>query len=161
MACYDSYSNLLKPAGSSERQMNKQEKMISWILRLLGFLGMFAVLAVIMPFGWMLSIHEFLGLGKMPEAPVVEYLARSLSAFYAMVSVIFWYVSFRVREHWKLVRVLAYLFVAFGVVSWWVDVKAGMPLLWTLQEAPPMIAVGLVILYLQGRGSQVPGDHSP
>lgn len=138
--------------------MNKQEKMISWILRLLGFLGMFAILAVIMPFGWMLSIHEYLGLGVMPEAPVVEYLARSLSAFYALVSVIFWYLSFRVQEHWKLVRVLACLLVIFGTVSWWIDVKSGMPLFWTLQEAPPMIVVGLVILYLHARGSQVPGD---
>ena len=38
--------------------MNKQEKMISWILRLLGFLGMFAILAVIMPFGWMNSFQK-------------------------------------------------------------------------------------------------------
>ena len=90
----------------------------------------------------------------MPKRPVVEYLARSLSLFYAIVGVIFWYISFRVPQHWNFVRLVAVLFVVFGGLLWWIDVKSGMPLLWTLQEAPPAIVVGLWMLYLHHKGSR-------
>ena len=134
--------------------MNKQQKIVSWILRTIGFFGMLAIGAVLMPFSWMLSIHEYLGLGTMPQEPIVEYLARSLSAFYAIVGVIFWYVSFRVPQYWDFVRMVAILFVVFGAVLWWVDVKSQMPLLWTVQEAPPMIVVGVWMFYLHSKGSR-------
>ena len=135
--------------------MNKQQKILSWILRVIGFFGMLATGAVVMRFSWMVSIHEKLALdGSLPSEPVVEYLARSLSAFYAMVGVIFWYVSFRVPQHWDLVRMIALLFVFFGAIVWWIDVKTQMPLWWTLQEAPPAILVGLWMLYLHRQGSR-------
>jgi len=134
--------------------MNRQQKIVSWVLRTIGFFGMLAIVPVLMPFAWMLSIHEHLGLGIMPEEPIVEYLARSLSAFYAMVGVIFWYVSFRVSQYWDFVRMVAILFVVFGVVLWWVDVKSQMPLLWTAQEAPPMILVGAWMCFLHWKGSR-------
>jgi hypothetical protein len=139
--------------------MNKQQKIVSWILRIIGFFGMLATGAMLMPFSWMLAIHEHLGLGKMPQEPVVQYLARSLSAFYAMVGVMFWYVSFRVPQYWDFVRLVAILFIVFGGVLWWVDVKSQMPLLWTLQEAPPAILVGLWMLYLHHTGSESPEQH--
>ena len=134
--------------------MNRQQKIVSWVLRTIGFFGMLAIVPVLMPFAWMLSIHEHLGLGTMPEEPIVEYLARSLSAFYAMVGVIFWYVSFRVSQYWDFVRMVAILFVVFGVVLCWVDVKSQMPLLWTAQEAPPMILVGIWLCFLHWKGSR-------
>ena len=47
--------------------------------------SLFALVPVVMPWSWMAATHRWLGLGEMPTTPVVEYLARSLSAFYALV----------------------------------------------------------------------------
>ena len=33
----------------------------------------------------MAACHEAMGLGPFPDAPIVEYLARSVSAYYAML----------------------------------------------------------------------------
>ena len=134
--------------------MNKQQKILSWILRVIGFFGMLAVAAVFMPFSSMLSIHEKLGLGDMPTGPIVEYLARSLSAFYALLGVIFWYLSFRVAQYWSFIRLVALILVFFGATLWWIGLKTQMPLWWTLQEAPPTILIGLWMIYLHRQGSR-------
>ena len=55
--------------------MSRKLVSVAWILRLVGLLSMLAILAVFMPLSWMASVHESLGLGKMPEGPIVEYLA--------------------------------------------------------------------------------------
>ena len=64
--------------------MRKSDKILVIVLRyLVGIGGLFALVPVFMPFSWMVATHRWLGLGEMPTAPVVEYLARSISAFYA------------------------------------------------------------------------------
>ena len=65
--------------------MTKTDKAPITLLRILGVLALFAVVAVFMPMSWMVATHRWLGLGEMPTGPVVEYLARSLSAFYAIM----------------------------------------------------------------------------
>jgi hypothetical protein len=42
-----------------------------------------AVLPFVMPFSWMAAVHESLGMGVLPDKPVVDYLARYASAFSA------------------------------------------------------------------------------
>src|SRR5262249_7042665 len=54
-------------------------------LRLLGVTALFAVVAVFMPVSWRAAAHRWLGLGEMPTGPVAEYLARPVSAFYAIL----------------------------------------------------------------------------
>ena len=41
----------------------------------------------------MVAMHADLGLGRLPDAPIVGYLARSTSAFYAIEGGLFWVVS--------------------------------------------------------------------
>ena len=96
--------------------MNRQLLVTSWLLRLIGLSAILAIFAVVMPFSWMRGIHECLGLGEMPEGPIVEYLARSLSALYALVGFVFWYVSYRVEEYLGFVRLLGIRFLVFGIV---------------------------------------------
>jgi hypothetical protein len=64
--------------------MRKADKVLAILLRSLGVSALFALVAVFMPMSWMAATHRWLGLGEMPTAPVVEYLARSVSAFYAL-----------------------------------------------------------------------------
>ena len=44
-----------------------------------------ALVGVFMPFSWMDAAHRWMDLGPLPSAGIVEYLARALSAMYAML----------------------------------------------------------------------------
>ena len=134
--------------------MNRQQTILGVILRVIGFFSMLAIGAVVMPFSWIQQIHQCLRMGEMAEGPIVEYLVRSLSLGYAMVGVIFWYLSFRVPQHWDFIRLLAVLCVVSGVGLLCVDLSSGMPGPWTLLEGPPAIVVGLWMLYLHHQGSR-------
>ena len=65
--------------------MTKSDKVLVLLLRIVGVGALFALVAVFMPVSWMAATHRWLGLGEMPTGPIVEYLARSLSAFYAIM----------------------------------------------------------------------------
>ncbi len=62
--------------------MTEPELAIVIILRVIGITGLFAIPAIFLPYSWMNAIHDFMGLGELPNAPIVSYLARSLSAFF-------------------------------------------------------------------------------
>jgi hypothetical protein len=53
-----------------------------------------AAFFVAAPYSWMNAIHQWLGLGVLPDAPVAGYLARSTSAFYAMLGGLLWVLLF-------------------------------------------------------------------
>jgi len=83
----------------------------------------------------------------LPDAPIVSYFARSLSAFYAMMSTIILFISFDIRRYRSFAKLWAYLAIIAGFVLLGIDVTAVMPLSWTLTEGPPTIAI--VVLWLQ------------
>ena len=141
--------------------MNRKQAVTAWIFRLVGLSGMLAIVAVVMPFSWMAATHEFLGLGEMPEGAIVEYLARSLSAIYAVLGVILWKVSFRFIEHMELIRLLGYVFTVFGGALCWIGAKAGMPLSWILLEGPPSMLFGLWVIYAcRCKGETHPSENT-
>src|SRR6516164_8620568 len=71
--------------GQEYPAMTKSDKVLVILFRyLLGIGSLFALVPVFVPVSWMAATHRWLGLGEIPIAPVVEYLARSLSAFYAV-----------------------------------------------------------------------------
>jgi hypothetical protein len=61
--------------------MIRADKALVIRLRAVGVTALFALVSVFTPVSWLAASHRWLGLGDMPTAPVVEYLARSLSAF--------------------------------------------------------------------------------
>jgi ABC-type multidrug transport system permease subunit len=77
-----------------------------------------------------------------PGAPVVEYLARSLSAFYALLGALL------LERFRPLARFLAAAIVLMSIVFTGVDLAAGMPWWWTVFEGPPGIALGAWMFYL-------------
>jgi len=139
--------------------MSRKLVLVAWILRVVGILAMFAIVAAFMPLSWMASVHESIGLGKMPDGPIVEYLARSLSALYALLGCWIFYLSGRVPDQLGFVRLFGALFAVFGVVLWWVGFKSGLPIAWVLLEGPPSILLGLWIVYCcRGGESPTPSD---
>ena len=127
--------------------MSRKLVYVAWVLRVVGVLAMLAIVAVFMPLSWMASVHESIGMGKMPEGPIVEYLARSLSALYALLGCWIFYLSGRVPEQLGFVRLFGCLLAVFGVVLGWVGLQSSMPVTWVLLEGPPAILLGLWILY--------------
>ena len=117
-------------------------------LRVVGVGGLFALLPVFMPFAWMAAAHRWLGLGEMPAAPVVEYLARSASALYALFGALFLVLASDLGRYRPLVQFLGVAFALLGLVVFWVDLSAGMPWWWTAFEGPPGLVVGAVLFSL-------------
>jgi hypothetical protein len=64
--------------------MNRNEKILIWLMRLGGAVMLTALGAVVMLFDWMSMIHQELGLGELPRVPIVGYLTRSVSALCAL-----------------------------------------------------------------------------
>ena len=118
-------------------------------LRFLGTVDMLAFIAVAMPAAWIQRGHQWSGLGDFPDAPIAAYLARSASALYALHGLMVVYMSFDVRRYWPLIRFLASIAVAHGIVMLWVDLAVGMPAWWIALEGPAFSATGLIVLLAQ------------
>ena len=118
------------------------------LLRVVGILALFALVAVVMPLPWMVEIHRWLGLGEMPTEPVVEYLARSLSMFYALYGGLCLVLAHNIQRNRPLVVWFGLLTALSGVVLTQIDLAAGMPALWIAGEGPPTTAFGLMMIFL-------------
>lgn len=129
--------------------------MLAVILRLMGAASLTALVFVAAPHGWMSSIHADLGLGPMPDSPVVWYLARSTSAFYALLGGLFWVVSFDLERHRRVLGYLGVVIPVLGATLLATDSLEGLPRFWTYWEGPFVLAFGVAILVLNrsGRGS--------
>ncbi len=123
-------------------------RILVWLLRLFGVSSMFALIFVAAPHSWMRDIHAWAELGVMPDTPVVWYLARSTSAFYAIVGGLFLVVSRDLPRYRPVIVYLGWSVNFLGAVLCIVDVLEGMPMSWTLWEGPFVIAFGVAMLYL-------------
>jgi len=128
-----------------------EERALKLILRIIGSSSLLALIFVAAPYSWMNSIHADLGMGPMPDAPVVGYLARSTSAFYAFLGGLLWVVSFDLRRHRRVLIYLGAASACFGVVLFLVDWSEGMPWFWTAWEGPFVLVFGLATLILSRR----------
>ncbi|MHC4251397.1 MAG: hypothetical protein ACYS9X_19940 [Planctomycetota bacterium] len=135
--------------------MTRSERILKILLRVVGTTALLAIVAVFMPYSWMDAIHRQLGMGELPSAPIVGYLARSTSAFYAILGGLLWFVSADLRRYRALLGYIGAALACFGAVWIGVDVVEGMPSFWTFQEGPIVVAMGSAILVLR-RG--VPAD---
>src|SRR6516164_6558611 len=137
--------------------MTTSDRVLVILLRyFFGIPGLFALVPVFMPFSWMAATHRWLGLGEMPTAPIVEYLARSLSGFYAFFGALCLAMSADVERYRRLVQFLGAAIAVMSVVVFGVDWSINMPWWWTAFEGPPGIGFGVFIFYL-ARPSQQAG----
>ena len=121
------------------------------LLRVVGVVACTAIIACVMPTSWIAAAHRWLGLGEFPDAPITQYLARTISALYAIFGGLAIVVSTDVRRYAPIIRFLAYVTLAFGVLLTGIDLVVGMPAAWTLFEGPPTFILGVVILLLVRR----------
>src|SRR5437763_1542167 len=128
--------------------MIRADRVLTVLLRVFGGSALFALGAVVMPLSSMVAIHGWLGLGEMPTAPVVEYLARSVSGFYAFLGAVCLVMAADLERYRPLVRFLGLALIIMGVVFTGIDLAAGMPWWWSACEGPPVTAIGAWIYYL-------------
>lgn len=119
-----------------------------WFLRLLGLMTVAALGAVFLPTAWMAAAHSWLGLGAFPESPLTDYLARSLSLFYALIGVLLLMMAGDVERFRPLIVYAGRGSIAAGAIMLWIDLHAGMPFWWTWHEGPAAALCGIVILWL-------------
>ena len=129
--------------------MTKGDKVLVILFRyLLGIGSLFALVPVYMPVSWMAATYRWLGLGEMPTGPIVEYLARSLSAFYALVGALCLVMASDLDRYRPLVRFFGACLALLGIVFTGVDLAAGMPWWWTAFEGPGGVAFGALLFVL-------------
>jgi len=131
--------------------MPNHERFLQLFLRIIGTTSLTAAFFVFVPDVWMGAVHERLGLGDLPDAPIVGYLARSTSAFYAMLGGLLWVMSFDLRRHRVVLRYLGFALILFGLALFVIDWQAGLPLWWRFWEGPIVCVFGSVILRLSSR----------
>ena len=128
------------------------DRLLTVLLRLMGTSSLTALLFVAAPHEWMTSIHAGLGLGPMPESPVVWYLARSTSAFYALLGGLFWVVSLDLKRHRKVLDYLGIVIPLLGATLFAIDFSEGLPAFWTYWEGPFVFAFGVAMFWLNRSG---------
>ena len=121
------------------------------LLRLAGVVTFSAFFAMFLPVDWMASTHERLGLGVFPRSPLVDYLTRSVAALYGFHGCLLLIISTDVGKYRALVWYAAAMNVLFGIMVFAIDLHAGMPLLWTLGEGPPIAVLGIALAVLNHR----------
>jgi hypothetical protein len=73
---------------------------------------------------------------------VVEYLARSVSAFYALFGALCLAVASDLKRYRPVVRFLGAAFALLSMVLLGVDLAAGMPWWWSAPEGPGGVVCG-------------------
>ena len=135
--------------------MNGRERALQIFMRIMGGITAFAIVFVFVPYSVMNAIHDgWLGMGTLSSDPIVGYLARSTSAFYAMTGGLYLYLSFDVKRYRSVIRyVIAFSFV-FSVVIFGVDIAEGMPPSWAYGEGPSVLVLTIVSYILWRRAGE-------
>lgn len=118
-----------------------------------------ALVAVIAPAKWLGDIAEWIGVG-FPGGPLTLYLARHLSLLYAMVGMLFLWISDDVARYRPLLRKLAIASIGFGLAQAAIDVSCGMPIWYTAAESISTIVGGLVLMVVVGPNRESETDQS-
>jgi hypothetical protein len=138
-----------------------QENFLRLFLRIVGSVSLLAFFCMLMPHAWMNATHQWLGMGRLPDEPIVGYLAKSTCAFYALLGGLLWVLSFDLRRHRFVLCYLGATFIFFGLLLFCLDLLEGLPLFWRLCEGPIDATFGIIILYMSYRiGRQAPAPET-
>jgi hypothetical protein len=127
------------------------ERLLCLLLRWVGGVSLLALVPAFMPHSWMDGIHRTLGLGTLPAIPIVGYLTRSLSFFYALMGGLLVFCSFDLAQNRQVLYFLGGAFVLFGLVMLGIDYSVGMPNFWKQLEGPYITLFGVLLLALLPR----------
>jgi hypothetical protein len=137
--------------------MNKgqNERGLVWTLRVFGLWLSFGVIGVFMPWAWMVEAHLWCGLGPLAASPLVEFMARALSAFYLFAGLFLILLSFDPAGFRPLIRFASGAGLALCLLLFAVHLKAGLPACLVWIEGPVAtlgsLSIGFLSWKSQGR----------
>jgi len=129
-----------------DKKMN-EELLQKWILRIAGAFEILAFISVVMPRAWMEAGHTWLGMGPMPDGPVLMFMIRQASYTYGMHGISLLVISTDLRRFRPLLILNGISYALAGVVFAWIDHSAGMPWFWTVGDALGCGLFGLAVLW--------------
>ena len=130
-----------------------------WLKILLCWFGGISVIAVfpfVMPWGWMVAVHEWLGMGPLHHQPVVEYLARATSALCALYGGLMLAFAQDVRRYARPITFQAIATIVTASIGAEFGWRAGMPLWWMAGDLGACWIFCGAMLWLQRRIPRTP-----
>lgn len=124
------------------------DRLQSWLLRLTGAFEILAFFAVVMPRAWMETSHTWLGLGQMPDGPIIMFMIRQASYTYGMHGVSLWILASDVKRFRLIILFNGISYLLAGPVFFLIDYHSGMPWFWTISDALGCAFVGAALLWL-------------
>jgi len=129
-----------------------RKRLLVWLLRLAGLVELFAFIAVVMPRSWMELSHAWLGMGKMPDGPLLMFMIRQASYTYGVHGLSLWVIASDVERFRPFVIFNGVAFLVAAPVFFLIDWIHGMPLWWALGDSISCAGFGVALLWL-GRKS--------
>jgi hypothetical protein len=127
------------------------QRMLEWLLRLVGVIELLAFIAVVMPRSWMEVSHEWLEMGRMAEGSLIMFMIRQASYAYGMHGISLWILATDVVRFRPLVIFNGISFLLAAPVFLVIDYTSGMPWWWTISDPLACGVFGGALLWL-GRG---------
>ena len=125
-----------------------ETRILRIFLRITGTFGLLALVAVFMPHTGMNRINDTFCLGPLPDLPIISYLARFTSIFYAFFGAGMWFFSFDVQKYRESLIFIGIASLVLTFLLLGVDLMVGMPWYWTLGETLGNGIIALVVLGL-------------
>jgi hypothetical protein len=117
-------------------------------LRLLAIIQMLTFAVVLMPLEWIASWHAWLGVGVMPDDPVLRYVIRGAALAQAAIGVLLWVIATDVVRFRPLVVATATIYLIGAPAYYWIDATAGMPHFWCIFDCAFCFFTGGVLMTL-------------
>jgi hypothetical protein len=136
--------------------VSKAEYGLKVLLWVFGGVSVIATFPFVMPWSWMGVVHEWLGMGALPDKPVVEYLARSTSAMCALYGGVLLILATDVRRYAAVIRFQAIAIMALSAVGAVLGLKGGMPAWWMIGDAGSVWLFSGTMLVLQRNIARAP-----
>ena len=127
--------------------MNR-ERLLVWLLRLAGAVEILAFIAVVMPRSWMEIGSAWVGLGAMPDAPLLMFMIRQASYTYGVHGLSLWLIATDVERFRPFVVFNGIVFLIAAPVFFWIDLTSGMPRWWALSDPVSCGLFGAALLLL-------------
>ncbi|MEY4485181.1 MAG: hypothetical protein RL693_2633 [Verrucomicrobiota bacterium] len=117
-------------------------------LRFVAIVQMLTFAVVFMPLSWIEVWHHWLGMGVMPDDPVLRYVIRGASYVQGAVGVLIWVMATDVIRYRPLIVTVAVINLASAPVFYLIDAIAGMPRFWCIFDFAYCFLAGGVLLAL-------------
>ena len=130
--------------------MNR-ERLLVWLLRLAGAVEILAFIAVVMPRSWMEISHAWIGLGEMPDGPLLMFMIRQASYTYGVHGLSLWLIATDVDRFRPFVVFNAIAFLVAAPVFFLIDFTSGMPWWCAVSDPASCGLFGVMLLFLSRR----------